>query len=145
MQVSLSRKLMNILCDYNILSTLKDKLASLGEFKPTSVAYKHMTLVKIQQRNIQFNFQPYWLDSMKMPWNFGYILSNLTRCAIFSFHRHCRTQILEPPRQQTDRVLLNITCVILRLRSSTKEGSKKIFPWPCSISQELRFPTINFE
>ena len=126
MQVSLSRKLMNILCNYNILSTLKDKLASQGKFKPASVAYKHMTLVKIQQRNIQFNFQPYWLDSMKMPWNFGYILSNLTRCAIFSFHRHCRTQILEPPRQQTDRVLLNITCVILRLnlRSSTKEGRK---------------------
>lgn len=44
MQVSLSRKLMNILCNYNILSTLKDKLASQGEFKPASVAYKHMYL-----------------------------------------------------------------------------------------------------
>ena len=95
MQVSLSRKLMNILSNYNILSTLEDKLASQGKFKPASVAYKHMTLVKIQQRNIKFNFEPYWLDSMKMPWNFGYILSNLTRCAIFSFHRHCRTHSLQ--------------------------------------------------
>ena len=128
MQVSLSRKLMNILCNYNILSTLKDKLASQGEFKPASVAFKHMTLVKIQQRNILFNFQPYWLDSIKMPWNFEYILNNLTRCATFSFHRHCRTQMLEPPRQHTDRVLLNITCVILRLNlgSSTK-GRRKFF------------------